>query len=79
MATIALVGGKYCVGVCRLAIGSPGGSVGTPTYIHRNDPYDVVITYIHRWGKTLGECLPGARPARYLSIAYPEFSPRFTL
>ena len=26
-----------------------------------------------------GECLPGARPARYLSINYPDFSPRFTL
>ena len=27
----------------------------------------------------LGECLPGARPARYFSINYPDFSPRFTL
>ena len=26
-----------------------------------------------------GECLPGARPARYFSINYPDFSPRFTL
>ena len=26
-----------------------------------------------------GECLPGARPARYFSINYPNFSPRFTL
>ena len=25
-----------------------------------------------------GECLPGARPARYFSINYPDFSPRFT-
>ena len=29
------------------------------------------------WGR--GECLPGACPARYLSINYPDFSPRFTL
>ena len=28
---------------------------------------------------TLGECLPGARPARYFSINYPDFSPRYTL
>ena len=28
---------------------------------------------------TMGECLPGARPARYFSINYPNFSPRFTL
>ena len=28
---------------------------------------------------TVGECLPGARPARYFSINYPDFSPRFTL
>ena len=28
---------------------------------------------------TMGECLPGARPARYFSINYPDFSPRFTL
>ena len=28
---------------------------------------------------TLGECLPGARPACYFSINYPDFSPRFTL
>ena len=27
----------------------------------------------------MGECLPGARPARYFSINYPDFSPRFTL
>ena len=27
----------------------------------------------------LGECLPGARPARYFSINYPDFSPRLTL
>ena len=26
-----------------------------------------------------GECLPGARPARYFCINYPDFSPRFTL
>ena len=25
---------------------------------------------------TKGECLHGARPARYLSINYPDFSPR---
>ena len=25
-----------------------------------------------------GECLPGARPERYFSINYPDFSPRFT-
>ena len=25
------------------------------------------------------ECLPGARPAHYLSINYPEFTPRYTL
>ena len=30
------------------------------------------------WGSK-GECLPGARLARYLSINYPDFSPRFTL
>ena len=29
-------------------------------------------------GLAWGECLPGARPARYLSIGYPDFSPRFT-
>ena len=29
--------------------------------------------------EVLGECLPGARPARYLSLNYPNFSPRFTL
>ena len=29
--------------------------------------------------RIVGECLPGARPARYLSINYPDFSPRFTL
>ena len=28
---------------------------------------------------TKEECLPGARPARYLSINYPDFSPKFTL
>ena len=28
---------------------------------------------------TVGECLPGARPARYFCINYPDFSPRFTL
>ena len=28
---------------------------------------------------TLGECLPGARPACYFSMNYPDFSPRFTL
>ena len=28
---------------------------------------------------SLGECLPGARPARYLSINYPDLSARFTL
>ena len=28
---------------------------------------------------TLGECFPGARPARYLFINYPDFSPRVTL
>ena len=28
---------------------------------------------------TVGECLPGARLARYFSIYYPDFSPRFTL
>ena len=27
----------------------------------------------------LGECLPGACLARYFSINYPHFSPRFTL
>ena len=27
----------------------------------------------------MGECLPGACPARYLSINYPDFSPRFNL
>ena len=32
-----------------------------------------------REGTAEGECLPGARPARYLSINYPDFSPRFTL
>ena len=26
-----------------------------------------------------GECLPSVRPARYFSINYPDFSPRFTL
>ena len=30
-------------------------------------------------GRTMGECLPGARPAHYFSINYPDFSPRFTL
>ena len=30
-------------------------------------------------GAAWGECLPGARPARYFSINYPDFSPRFTL
>ena len=28
---------------------------------------------------TVGECLPGARPARYFFINYPDFSPTFTL
>ena len=28
---------------------------------------------------SVGECLPGARPARYFCINYPDFSPRFTL
>ena len=28
---------------------------------------------------SLGECMPGTRPARYLSINDPDFSPRFTL
>ena len=27
---------------------------------------------------TMGECLPSARSARYFSINYPDFSPRFT-
>ena len=31
------------------------------------------------WLPPKGECLPGAPPARYLSINYPDFSPRFTL
>ena len=31
------------------------------------------------YANPLGECLPGARTARYLSINYPDFSPRFTL
>ena len=26
-----------------------------------------------------GKCLPGARPARYFSINYPDFGPRYTL
>ena len=26
-----------------------------------------------------GRCLPGVRPVRYLSINYPDFTPRFTL
>ena len=30
-------------------------------------------------GGVWGECLPGARLARYFSIKYPDFSPRFTL
>ena len=30
-------------------------------------------------GVLKGECLPGARPARYLSINYPDFSLRCTL
>ena len=33
----------------------------------------------HNHCGSLGECLPGARPARYFSINYPDFSPRFTL
>ena len=31
------------------------------------------------FARFMGECLPGARPARYFSINYPDFSPRFTL
>ena len=32
------------------------------------------------WPPTpLGECLPGARLARYFAVNYPDFSPRFTL
>ena len=27
----------------------------------------------------VGACLPGTHPAHYLSINYPDFSPRFTL
>ena len=36
-------------------------------------------TFVRGSCQPLGECLPGARPARYLSINYPDFSPRFTL
>ena len=30
-------------------------------------------------GGMFARCAPGARPARYLSINYPDFNPRFTL
>ena len=33
----------------------------------------------HMFKAVQEECLPGARPARYFSINYPDFSPRFTL
>ena len=43
-------GGRW---VGRSAAGVPrGGSVGTPTYIPQNDPYDaLIILNIHKWGK----------------------------
>ena len=33
----------------------------------------------HNMQHMQGECLPGGRPARYIAINYPDFSPRFTL
>ena len=39
--------------------GSPGGSVGTPTYIPQNDPHDtLIILNMHKWGKTFSKKFP---------------------
>ena len=46
---------------------------GRPPWCGR---HTLAVTYRHHLRE---ECLPGARPARYLSINYPDFSPRFTL
>ena len=46
-----------------------------------NQGSDLWVLYSVGHSRTvqMGECLPIARPARYFSINFPDFSPRFTL
>ena len=57
-----------------------GGSKERKGRINLFGPYGIQGSEcVFRLAHFMGECLPGARPARYFSINYPDFSPSFTL
>ena len=55
------------------------GWLGDPKRLNLCSMHAKHICAILNTGVSVGEYLPGVRPARYFSINYPDFSPRFTL